>query len=277
MAVMTINGVAIEWEQLGDGEETVVMLHSMGIMRGGMRPLAERLQDRYRVLLWDYRGMGGSEKVDRVVGTETLYEDAVTFIRTTNDRPVHLIGMSMGGWIGMRIAARQPWLVKSLTAMDTTALGADDHSAGQGFFDVIREKGFHDPEIVAASVAVSFSPKFIDNPEKAAELAHWTEVMRSIDPRTIEVTHSLTTRLSVVHELRNIVAPSLVLAGEDDPNHDPAEHRIIHDGIPGSRFRVLPGVGHTPIVEDPDLVAAHVGPFLADVDATARDAQIARP
>jgi 3-oxoadipate enol-lactonase len=276
MAFITINGVKIEYEEWGQGEETVVMLHSMGIMRGGMEPLAHQLKDRYRILLWDYRGMGGSEKVESgVIGTETLYEDAVTFIRALNDRPVHLIGMSMGGWIGMRIAARQPQIVRSLTVMGTSAHGADEHPQGQGFFDTIRQKGFNDPEIVEASMFVSFSPAVRNDPARAEDMAHWEGVMRDMDPRTIAVTHSLTTRLSVVHELRNVLAPALVIAGSDDANHSPADHREIHDAIAGSRFTVIPDCGHTSIVERPEEVAAAVRPFLAEVDATAAAAAAA--
>jgi pimeloyl-ACP methyl ester carboxylesterase len=265
-----INGVQIAYEEWGDGPQTVVMLHSMGLCRGGMAPLAERLRDRYRVVLWDYRGMGDSEKVESgVVGTETLYEDAVFFIRDRASGPVHLIGMSMGGWIGMRVAARQPQLVRSLTVMGTSAEGADSHPQGQAFFDTIREKGFSDPEIVEASMVVSFSPTVREDPARAEDMAHWEGVMRDLDPRTMAVTHSLTTRLSIEHEIQNITAPTLVIAGADDFNHSPADHEQIHRAIPGSRFVVIENCGHTAIVERPDEVAAAVRPFLQDVAAAA--------
>lgn len=263
MSTIKINGVGIECEEWGEGPETVVMLHSMGLCRGGMAPLAERLKDRYRVVLWDYRGMGDSEMFDTgVIGTETLYEDAVAVIKDRATGPVHLIGMSMGGWIGMRIAARQPRLVRSLTAMGTSALGADTHPDGQAFFDTIRERGFSDPEIVEMSMQVSFSPTVRQDPTRAAEMAHWQGVMRDLDPRTLAVTHSLTTRLSVMYEIRHILAPTLVVVGEHDMNHAGGEQELIQQAIPGSELVVLENCGHTPIVERPDEVAALVRPFL---------------
>lgn len=269
MVTVRINGINIAYEELGDGPETVIMLHSMGLNRGGMAPLAERLKDRYRVVLWDYRGMGDSEKFDSgVIGTETLYEDAVAFIKNrSGGRPVHLIGMSMGGWIGMRIAARQPQLVRSLTAMGTTGFGADDHPQGKDFFDTIRVKGFSDPEIVEVSMMVSFSPTVREDPARAADMGHWAEVMRTLDPRTMAVTHSLTTRLSVMHEIKHILAPTLIVAGEHDMNHPPEEQKQVQQAIPGSEIVVLENCGHTPIVERPDEVAALVRPFLEKADA----------
>lgn len=268
MPSIKINGVRIECEEWGEGPETVVMLHSMGLCRGGMAPLAERLKDRYRVVLWDYRGMGDSEMFDAgMIGTETLYEDAVAVIKNRVGGPAHLIGMSMGGWIGMRIAARQPQLVRSLTAMGTAALGADTHPEGQAFFDIIRKKGFSDPEIVEMSMKVSFSPTVREDPARAADMAHWEGVMRNLDPRTIAVTHSLTTRLSVMYEIRHILAPTLVIVGEHDMNHAPGEQQLIQQAIPGSELVVLKNCGHTPIVERPDEVAALVRPFLKKADA----------
>lgn len=268
VATVKINGVDIAFEELGDGPETVVMLHSMGLNRGGMAPLAERLKDRYRVVLWDYRGMGESEKCDSgLIGTETLYEDAVAMIKDRVAGPAHLIGMSMGGWIGMRIAARQPQIVRSLTTLGTTALGADVHPQGVDFFKTIKEKGFSDPEIVEMSMKVSFSPTVREDPARAADMEHWAGVMRNLDPRTMAVTHSLTTRLSVMYEIKHILAPTLVIAGEHDMNHAPDEQRLIQQAIPGSEFAVLKNCGHTPIVERPDEVAALVRPFLEKAGA----------
>ncbi|HWI71923.1 MAG TPA: alpha/beta hydrolase [Baekduia sp.] len=267
MSTIEINGAQIEYEEWGDGPETVVMLHSMGLCRGGMEPLADRLKDRYRILLWDYRGMGGSEKFDKEIGTETLYEDAVAVIRELGNGPAHLVGMSMGGWIGMRIAARQPQLVRSLTVMATTAHGADDHPQGGKFFETVKAKGFSDPEIVDISMMISFSPTVRDDPARAEDMAHWAGVMRDLDPRTIAVTHSLTTRLSVLHEIEHITAPTLVIAGEHDANHPPAEQEETHRAVSGSRFVVIENCGHTPIVERPDEVAATIRPFLQEADA----------
>lgn len=267
MATVKINGVQIEYEEWGNGPQTVVMLHNAILCRAGMEPLARRLQDRYRVVLWDYRGMGGSEKPDtEAVGTETLYEDAVAMIRNRADGPVHLIGMALGGIIGLRVAARQPQLVRSLTVMATNADGADSHPPGAKFFQTLKEKGFSDPEIVEISMRISFSPAVREDPARAEEMERWAAIMRNTDPRSLAVVHNLTTRLSVQHEIRHITAPTLVIASDDDRNHPPAEQEQIHRAIPGSRFAIIERCGHTPIVERPDEVAAVVRPFLEQAD-----------
>ncbi|HWI74038.1 MAG TPA: alpha/beta hydrolase [Baekduia sp.] len=269
MSTVKVNGVQIEYEEWGDGPQTVVMLHNAAFSRQGMEPLAERLKDRYRILLWDYRGMGGSEKPDvESHGMETLYEDAVAIIRERTNEPVHLIGMSLGGCIGLRVAARQPQLVRSLTVMSTSADGAERHAQGGKFFELVREKGFSDPEVVEISMAISFSEGTRNDPARAEEMEHWRDVLRNLDPRGIAIPHSLTTRLDVHYEIQHITAPTLVIAGADDPNHSPVEHEEIQRAIAGSRLVVIENSGHTPVIEQPDAVAEAVRPFLEEVDAS---------
>lgn len=270
MPFIEANGVQIEYEEWGDGRETVVMLHNAILCRAGMEPLAERLQDRYRVLLWDYRGMGGSEKPDvEEIGTETLYEDAVAVIRALGNGPVHLIGMALGGILALRVAARQPQLLRSLTVLTTHAGGADSHPQGGKFFETLKKKGYADPEIVDISMKISFSPAVREDPARADEMAHWATIMRNTDRRSMAVARNLSTRLSVEYEMAHIIAPTLVIATDQDHSHPVEEQELVHKTIPGSRFEIIENCGHTPIVERPDEVAAVVRSFLEDVGRAA--------
>lgn len=270
MPFVECNGVRIEYEERGSGEETIVMLHNAILCRAGMEPLAERLQDRYRVVLFDFRCMGGSEKPDvEEVGTETLYEDAVSIIRALGNGPVHLVGMALGGILALRVAARQPQLVRSLILLTTTAGGADSHPQGGKFFETLKTKGYADPEIVDISMKISFASAARENPARAEEMARWASVMRNTDRRSLAVARNLTTRLSVEYEMKHIVAPTLVIATDQDHNHPVEEQELVHKAIPGSRFAIIQDCGHTPIVERPDEVAALVRPFLEDVSCLA--------
>lgn len=265
MPFVECNGVQIEYEEWGVGE-TVVMLHNAILCRAGMEPLAKRLQDRYRVVLWDFRGMGGSEKPDvEEIGTETLYEDAVSVIRALGNGPVHLVGMALGGILALRVAARQPQLVRSLTLLTTTAGGADSHPQGSKFFETLKNKGYADPEIVDVSMKISFAPAIREDPARADEMAHWAAVMRNTDRRSMAVARNLSTRLSVEYEMKHIIAPTLVIATDQDHSHPVEEQEQVHKAIPGSLFEIIENCGHTPIVERPDEVAAVVRPFLENV------------
>ena len=83
-------------------------------------PQVEALRDRYRCVTIDWRGQGESPAARRGYDMDTLTADAVTLIEALG-APVHYVGLSMGGFIGQRIAARHGRLLRSLVLLDTSA------------------------------------------------------------------------------------------------------------------------------------------------------------
>jgi len=75
---------------------------------------------QYRVIAYDHRGQGNSE-VKGPYDMDTVALDAVELIRSLVGGPVHFIGLSMGGFVGIRLAARHPELIKSLALLETCA------------------------------------------------------------------------------------------------------------------------------------------------------------
>ena len=78
------------------------------------------LSKTYRVIAYDHRGQGKSE-VKGPFDMDAVAEDAAALIRDLVGGPVHFIGLSMGGFVGMRLAARHPELIKSLVLLETSA------------------------------------------------------------------------------------------------------------------------------------------------------------
>jgi pimeloyl-ACP methyl ester carboxylesterase len=79
------------------------------------------LKERYRCVAFDFRGQGQSEVTHGGYDMQTLYEDAVALIEQLGCAPCHFLGLSMGGFIGLRLAARHPELLRSLILLETSA------------------------------------------------------------------------------------------------------------------------------------------------------------
>jgi 3-oxoadipate enol-lactonase len=79
------------------------------------------LKERYRCVAFDFRGQGRSEVTRSGYDMETLYEDAVALMEQLGCAPCHFLGLSMGGFIGLRLAARRPELLRSLMLLETSA------------------------------------------------------------------------------------------------------------------------------------------------------------
>src|SRR5277367_1924949 len=81
----------------------------------------QTLQSRYRCIGYDHRGQGQSAVSEGGYDMDSVAEDAAALIRALGVPPVHFVGHSMGGFVGMRLAARHPELLRSLVLIDTSA------------------------------------------------------------------------------------------------------------------------------------------------------------
>ena len=122
MPHLTTNGVSFHYEDTRGAGPAIVFSHGL-LMSGRMfSAQMQALSDRYRCVAYDHRGQGeSSDPGGRVHDMETCYRDAVAVIEALDARPCHFVGLSMGGFVGMRLAARRPDLLYSLTLMETSA------------------------------------------------------------------------------------------------------------------------------------------------------------
>ena len=121
MPDITLNGARIYYEEVGSGAETLVFSHGL-LMSGDMfSEQVAALSGRYRCICYDHRGQARSEVSDEGYDMDALTDDAAELIKALDAAPCHFAGLSMGGFVGMRLAIRRPALLKSLILMETTA------------------------------------------------------------------------------------------------------------------------------------------------------------
>jgi 3-oxoadipate enol-lactonase len=121
MPHLQVNGATLWYEEHGSGPHCVVFAH--GLLWSGEMFAAQvaALKDRYRCVTFDFRGQGRSEVTRGGYDMETLAEDAAQLIEALGCAPCHFVGLSMGGFAGMRLTARRPELIRSLTLLETSA------------------------------------------------------------------------------------------------------------------------------------------------------------
>src|SRR5258708_16716078 len=121
MPRLQVNGADLHYEEQGAGPETVVFAHGL-LWSGRMfdRQVAA-LAGRYRCVTFDFRGQGGSEVTGGGYDMDSLTADAAALIVALLCAPCHFVGLSMGGFVGMRLAIRHPELLRSLILLETSA------------------------------------------------------------------------------------------------------------------------------------------------------------
>ena len=264
MPEITVNGVTLFYQDKGAGADTVVFSHSYLVDSTHFAPQIEALSDRYRCIAYDHRGHGRSQVTEAGYDVENLYADAVALIEALHCAPCHFVGLSVGGFIGMRIGIRRPALLKSLTLMDTSA----DPESRKGlrqyrlFMAVVRWFGLR--PVIGKVMSLLFGEKFLRDPERQDEVKEWKRRIASLNKKAgMEFGKGIYARAGVYEELSTITVPTLVMAGENDTATPVAQAERIAKKIPGAKLFVVPGAGHLCTVEEPAAVNAAIEEFVA--------------
>jgi 3-oxoadipate enol-lactonase len=259
---MRIRGIDLFVEEEGEGQP---LLFSHGLLWSGrmFAPQVRALSGSYRCISYDHRGQGRSEiPKERTIEIESVYQDAVALIEALGIAPCHFVGLSMGGFVGMRIAARRPELLRSLVLIATAADPEPKKNLPRyRLLNTIARLGVL-RALSGQLMPIMFGESFLRDPARAAERAALEQQLREHPRRIYRAVNGVLYREGVEHELSRITVPTLVLRGDED--HAIALERAerLHRGIRGSRLVRLPRGGHTVTLEEPDLVTREIRQFL---------------
>lgn len=272
MPLMSVNGVRIAYTDTGappgrPDAPTVVFGHGLLFSGWLFHPQVEALRDRYRCVTVDWRGQGGTPATRDGYDMDTLAADAVALITELGVAPVHYVGLSMGGFVGQRIAARHGRLLRSLTLLDTSADGEDPDRSGRYklLAALYRVVGF--APVRTSVESLMFGPAFRSSPEGRAVIDEWATRLRSCSRTGIgKAVLGVANRAPIYPEIAGITVPTLVAVGADDIATPPGKARRIADAVPGARLEVIADSGHSSTLEQPEVVTELLDSFLASVE-----------
>lgn len=266
MPTLPINDTEIFYRKEGRGDETIVFSHGLLLDHSQYDRQVDALRDDYRCIAYDHRGQGRSAVPDRpLVDMETLYFDAVELIERFDAAPCHFVGLSMGGFVGLRVAARRPDLVRSLTLIDTRA-GAEPKKNIPKYQRLNFVARWFGIGLVSARVLpILFGDTFLDGSEFERARAKWRERLEGNSKEIYKAVNGVLHRPSVESEVEGIDVPTQVIHGEEDEAIPLSTGRALADAIDGAGFVPIPEAGHTPTVENPTAVNDALRSFLSDL------------
>jgi pimeloyl-ACP methyl ester carboxylesterase len=197
---------------------------------------------------------------------ETLFADAVGIIEKLNAAPCHFVGVSMGGFIGLRIALRRPDLIKSLALLATTA-DAETKDKKNRYRTLTLVARIFGLRMVADKVMpVMFGKTFLNDPLRAGSKRQWRD--NFIANRRIGLARAVKGviyREPIYDQIHKITAPTLIAIGDEDAAVPVVRANRIHSRIAGSKLVIIPRAGHTPTVEEPAFVNGLLEDFISKV------------
>jgi pimeloyl-ACP methyl ester carboxylesterase len=265
MPHINCNNASLFYTDEGSGNETIVFSHGL-LMSGEMfRAQIDHFKSRYRCIAYDHRGQGKSEVTKTGYDMDSLFLDAAALIENLQLGAVHFVGLSMGGFVGMRLAARKPHLLKSLVLMETSAdeeVFKFKYNLLKLIFAVAGSK-----PIRQKIMNILFGKSFLANPERAAERVYWANHLLGLKKSITKSVKGVIDRTSVYEEIKSIAVPTLILVGNEDVATVPEKAKRIHKQINGSVLEIISGVGHSASIEQPEVVNRLIKSFLNHLNA----------
>jgi len=243
----------------GEGPD-LVLIHGVSDRLESWEGIVDRLKGRYRILRYDLRGHGETDKPAGPYSLEDFADDLAELTATLGLTKFHLAGYSLGGLVAQRFTLKYPNKVDHLVLLSTVA-GRNEAEKAR-VEERLRnvEQGNLDTHF-ESSIARWFTEEFIrDNPDLVRKYAMQNE---GTDQTGIRAAYRVLCTSDLIDELPWIEAPTLVVTGENDIGSNPRMAENMHRAIPGSSLKILPRLKHSILVEAPDTVAALVSEFIA--------------
>ncbi|GII23312.1 3-oxoadipate enol-lactonase [Planosporangium mesophilum] len=246
-----------------DDAPVVVFGPSLGTDLGLFEPQAAALAGRYRVIRHDLRGHGGSEVPAGPYTIGELAGDVIALLDSLGVQRFSYCGVSIGGAIGQWLGVHHADRLDALVICASAARFADPESWPVRAAKV-RAEGTE--FLVPSRTGAWFTPGFA---AREPERAEWLlGMLRTTPPEGYAGCCEAIGVFDVRDRLAGITAPTLVLAGSEDPATPVDMVRQIADGIPGARFQVVEDASHLLNVEKPEIANAAIAEHLAAITRT---------
>jgi 3-oxoadipate enol-lactonase len=237
----------------------LVAVHPLGLSREVWRPWLAAWRHCFRVLTVDLRGHGGSALPPGPYSIEELASDLLELLDELAIERVSYCGMSIGGAIGLRLAAHAPERVDRLVIACASARFGEP-GPWRERAALVRAGGLNAIEDFA--LRRWFTPGF--RAREPGIVARYRAMLLATPPEGYAACCDALAEWDLRDRLGEITAPTLVIGGTEDPASPIAHVREIRHGIAGARLAVLPDAAHMAPIEQPEqfarLTADHLRP-----------------
>ena len=257
----------------GQGPQSLILLHELGGSLETWSDITPALNKRFRVLAYDQRGSGQSQKVRGDFSIDDHLRDLAGLLDAAGIAgAVHLAGVALGAGMAAAFAARRPDKVASIVlANPATAIPA-------GRRDYLHQR--------AAAVLAGGMAAVIDDtldrsypPDIRGDgivFAAYRQRFLRNDPQSYAALSLALAGFDATQDLPRVACPALVLGGKHDKLRPPQEVERVAARIPGARYALI-DCGHIMPVQAPAEMSRAMLSFYEDIGGAGERDELARP
>jgi tripartite-type tricarboxylate transporter receptor subunit TctC/pimeloyl-ACP methyl ester carboxylesterase len=256
----------------GEGRP-LVLVHGVGSDLEDTGAVAREMGPGFRILRYDLRGHGGSERVPGPYSLADFADDLVELMDHVGFAQADVMGFSLGALIVQRFALDHPARARRI-AMVSGVAGRTEQECAAVLKRLAALEGNEPTSHAEASISRWFTDAFrASHPEVVADRIR--RIAANHKPSYAAAYRVLATS-DLADELPRITQPTLVMTGEFDQGSNPRMARLMHERIAGSELHILAGLRHSILLEAPALVADTLRDFLLRGEGTGRRTVLAQ-
>ena len=267
MPKIQTNNIELYYEIHGEGKP-LVLISGLGYSSWQWHKMVPLLAEKFKVIIFDNRGVGQSDKPAGPYTAQMLAQDTVGLLDALNIEKAVIVGHSMGGFIAQAIALDFPQRVEKLILCSTN-FGGPNHvpvtpEAMKVLSDVSSDALTRFKNGLAVSTAPGWSEK---NPAMIEEWIQW-RVANPIEPVSYQAQLAIglglmPTAAAFEEKLPRLNVPTLILFGAHDKVVPPANADLLSKKIAGSTVVIFPDAGHFFPIEIPEAASRAIKDFAA--------------
>jgi sigma-B regulation protein RsbQ len=264
MDVRRRNNVTIMGPSAGP---VVVLAHGFGCDQNMWRLVVPALAERYRVVLFDYVGSGGSDASawtgERYSSLHGYARDVVEVCEELEVRGATFVGHSVSAMVGVLAAQAAPERIGALVMVAPSPRYIDDGDYRGGFTAEDIDELLASLESNYLGWSSAMAPVIMGNPDRPELGQELTNSFCATDPDIARVFARTTFLSDSRDDLKNVTVPTLVLDCSQDVIAPREVGAYVHAAIPSSRLVTLDATGHCPQLSAPEATTEAILDFLA--------------
>lgn len=265
MAKVKANGIDIYYEIHGEGEP-LLLIEGLGYATWMWYKQMDELSKHFKVIVFDNRGVGETEKPDMEYSIELFADDTAELLSALKINKAHILGVSMGGFTAQEFALKYPEMVDKLILCSTSFGGSNSIPIPQDTLAIMMKGGgtYKSVEEIKEAIGTALDK---ENIEKKRDVLNkiMEEKMKSPQPKYAYQRQLMAgASFDVEDRVDAIRAETLILAGKGDRVVPYENANLLHEKIQNSKVKVIEGAGHVFFMEKPDITNKLIINFLLE-------------